>query len=213
MERCKNCGGKRHVLENCPFKDKGSRCFRCNEFGHRSRECRTQVEVKVKQSFEWNVSNWKINLWHGRSEVVALLYTGFADAFIRKTTFNRFEYTPRASGPASIVNVWGNGIKTLGAYTIQMNFNLDGYYIECYVVSDEDIPAEMVLGTNFLRDVDMVVKNGKVEIKRAKIQQQSEDRSSSDDENTIVPSGQKKSTPSTEVSRFVKDGRVGTGTE
>lgn len=44
--RCSNCG-EFHKNRECPHKDKGPRCFRCNLFGHRSNRCPSQEGNKT----------------------------------------------------------------------------------------------------------------------------------------------------------------------
>lgn len=36
---CYNCGEDSHLSSNCPAKDKGPKCFKCNGFGHKSPSC------------------------------------------------------------------------------------------------------------------------------------------------------------------------------
>lgn len=36
IKRCHICGDKRHSTDSCPNKSKGFKCFRCNEYGHKS---------------------------------------------------------------------------------------------------------------------------------------------------------------------------------
>ncbi|CAL1680840.1 unnamed protein product [Lasius platythorax] len=33
-KRCYNCGDKKHVSNDCPSKEKGTKCFKCGTFGH-----------------------------------------------------------------------------------------------------------------------------------------------------------------------------------
>lgn len=36
---CFNCGDRKHQAPFCPMKDKGPKCFKCNEYGHISSSC------------------------------------------------------------------------------------------------------------------------------------------------------------------------------
>lgn len=38
-KRCYNCGLRDHVSADCPTKDKGTKCFECNEHGHIASKC------------------------------------------------------------------------------------------------------------------------------------------------------------------------------
>lgn len=50
--RCKNCGAKSHQQESCPDKQKGKRCFKCNNFGHVAQECSENVTIS-KENAKW----------------------------------------------------------------------------------------------------------------------------------------------------------------
>ena len=41
-KRSSNCGGDDHSSVTCPKKEKGVRCFRCNELGHMASRCTAQ---------------------------------------------------------------------------------------------------------------------------------------------------------------------------
>ena len=43
-DNCYNCGKKGHNANNYLSKDKDTKCFRCNHFGHISKHCPQKVE-------------------------------------------------------------------------------------------------------------------------------------------------------------------------
>lgn len=43
VRNCYNCGEVDHVSFNCPHRDKGLKCFRCNQFGHIGAKCTSTI--------------------------------------------------------------------------------------------------------------------------------------------------------------------------
>lgn len=43
---CFGCGATDDEVANCTHKEKGPKCFRCNEFGHISAKCTKLIETK-----------------------------------------------------------------------------------------------------------------------------------------------------------------------
>lgn len=46
VKRCFNCGARDHIISaNCPSKDRGTKCFKCGEFGQIASKCSGKNDV------------------------------------------------------------------------------------------------------------------------------------------------------------------------
>lgn len=187
--RCKNCGGKSHPVELCPHKEQGTRCFRCNDFGHIGKFCSNKVddaqidEAKTAQIIDTgiHISSWRVQMLHGKTRVNAVVCMGFAKTFIRKSCISKFDCLPEKSQAPISVQFYNRIIETMGSYELHMTIGHEGFYIQCHVVEDEFLMEELQLGMNFVQDVEIVVKKGSIKIRRATVESDDEDDNNSND--------------------------------
>lgn len=51
-KNCFNCGSGEHQLAHCPIKNSGPKCFQCNAYGHRAKQCTKQTPGKDTKCFK-----------------------------------------------------------------------------------------------------------------------------------------------------------------
>ncbi|KAI4476492.1 hypothetical protein M0802_014868 [Mischocyttarus mexicanus] len=145
---------------------KGPKCFRCNEFGHIARECQKRVNLVVASE------DVKSVMIQGK-EFMALVDSGSDLTLLREdkvTEIGSVKLTrtiTRAEGA-------GNGnIRIIGAFVGEIKVDDVLCNIKVHVVPTGAIPYECILGKNFLSNVEVILRKGKV-VKMVQIHEEEE---------------------------------------
>lgn len=182
-QRCFLCGDTSHAIKSCPTKEKGIKCFRCNVFGHKASDkvCKeSDIERKEKEKNsdekkdEKNVAclNLKTksikSVKLGEHKFNALIDTGSDISGIRRSLFEKLDI-PFKVGYAQNFKAAG-GAKVTAKDYFHEKIDIEGEQFESvfYILSDEDIPTEMIIGNELLfsGEVLLSIKDGKMAIKR-----------------------------------------------
>lgn len=176
--RCLNCSGS-HLIEACPFKNKGVPCFRCNKFGHTgkpggSSRVAEKLDDKLKKVNDStlgagiHLSNWRLQLNHESVIFKAVICMETKDSFLRKSKFMELKYAPTRKQSSTVERLLGTEVQTLGSYELHMNIGCEGHYIQCHILNDELLPEEIVLGMDFVSGVEIVISKGTVSVRRGR---------------------------------------------
>lgn len=227
--RCLNCGAF-HQVEHCPYRDKGMRCFRCNEFGHIGKHCQSKrttelgnkPDVDVEEEPEevshriidagFHLSSWKLQWTHGQVMIKAIICTGTKSSFLRQSKLRELEYAPTRMQSPTMELLFGREIRTLGSYELHLVNNDDAYYVECHIVQDEWLPEDMILGVSFVKNVEITIRRGEVTFKRAELVDNEKQSDVSEDDTVTHQYGKTHKSELSEGRQLLQDGRVGSGT-
>lgn len=172
--RCYLCGDT-HTAKDCPTKEKGAKCFRCNVFGHKSSDkmCKdSDIEKKAKDEKKVTCLNSKAgsikNVLIRDTKLQALIDTGRNINAIRRSLFKKLDKRSKY-GPIENFKAAGGAILTVNEYFVeQVKIDDDIFETTFFVGGENDIPTEVVIGNELLfnEEVEMMVKNGHMLIKR-----------------------------------------------
>lgn len=163
-KRCHNCGDQEHEEAVCPNKDKGPKCFKCNEFGHRAPGC--SKLKNQKNSAKINIiKNSNLNKEIEINNVVmnALIDTGSEITVIREDVFNRYNLGTHDAVPTTIKGI-GSIIKTTGKFEATIRMDNCELKVEFAILSKQFMSVEMIMGMNFLAPFDLCVTQDGVHI-------------------------------------------------
>lgn len=153
--RCYNCGDTEHFSNNCT---KGIKCFKCNNFGHKSSECRNKEkqQLKIQEKGRNDCCTPYKDVYINETLVKALIDTG-SDVNLIKESYlykiNSEDYNQDVT--MCLKGIADHEIQTRGS--ILAKIQIDNCYFDAtiHVVQDEDIPVDFILGNPILNDVEV----------------------------------------------------------
>lgn len=176
VTRCFNCGSKSHQKIDCPEKAKGKRCFHCNNFGHIAKECKEKTSTTADSSQQakpirnitvTETEDAQIIVQHTDDRILALVDSGSPVTLMRKSVFQGLRTKPVMKETKRAFRGFGNVLsKALGVASCVFTIDDDEYDAECYVVKDDDISDDMLIGKDILNQADVRIRCGKVSMSK-----------------------------------------------
>ncbi|XP_076686017.1 uncharacterized protein LOC143378059 [Andrena cerasifolii] len=163
--RCNTCGSLEHDAQNCPDKGKGPKCFKCNNFGHLANKCTS----KEKHSAEKDVVASVNCIYNAKTmyavkvnvrECSALIDSGSVLSLIKEEKHQEIGAPPLAATPVSITGAGNATTKAVGTFDANIVVNGETYHLRLFVVPTYSIPHDVILGRDFLKEVDMQMRQG-----------------------------------------------------
>lgn len=173
QKRCHLCGDKSHLQNDCPTKEKGVKCFKCNGFGHRAidKECPKYEEKKEKKESEKKLmclsktkSMKKIRI-HNVS-VNALIDTGSEINAIKKSVFNKLKMAYNNGIARKFIGAGGAEISTNKFFMAKIRIDDEDFETKIYIINDDEIYDEMIIGMELLYEHEVIFNRGEILIKK-----------------------------------------------
>lgn len=165
--RCYACGSTEHIVQHCTNKDKGPRCFGCNEFGHISTACPKKSEEEVRKSVNCvrSADDKLVAVKINNVVCYALIDTGSDVNLIREDIFKKIARA-KLYATRRVLTGFGN-LQTIpmGRFDAELSVNGGEYNTEILVVPSGAMTSEVILGQNFLDQVQVYIRGGKITIK------------------------------------------------
>lgn len=167
---CYNCGDTTHESVECPHKDRGPKCFRCNSFGHKSSSC-TQSKSDSSQNAMRTMSLQKYNV---RKEIemnghklTALFDTGSDITVIRSDVVaNKRIATYKAE--TNTVKGVGGCVSIKGRFPATIVVDDDSYNVKCCVLSKTEIDDEIVIGMDVISQAELFLTSNELKLRKIK---------------------------------------------
>ncbi|XP_076474354.1 uncharacterized protein LOC143302634 [Bombus vancouverensis nearcticus] len=160
--RCFICGSEDHLSVKCPERGEGVRCFKCSGFGHIAARCTAQPkETCVVSRSEKGKYVKEVAIDDCR--FVALVDTGSNLTFLRADEYVRLGSPPLGNCKLKFDGFGSAGNSTWGEFTRVMTVDGCDFTVTLHVVSNKVMTRHsLLLGTDFLDQVELRVKRGEV---------------------------------------------------
>lgn len=170
-KRCFNCGSKSHQSRECPDKSKGARCF---NFGHLSKECKekkpeTSSEAKPVRLVGKAPPPAKGHVYVRCEEntISAMADSGSWVTLMRKSVFEKLRHKPKMRSESEPFKGFGNVITTaVGSFDCLLEIDGDTYDVQCWIVRDDHIDDDMIIGLDIIDQAHFTMIRGKVTLKK-----------------------------------------------
>lgn len=196
-ERCYNCGKFNHKSSECRFKFQGTKCFRCNRFGHKSFECKIKQESpsvsnhntdqNIKSVTENNPSTSRIetissntekpiihtnkmlkSVMIGDNHLHALIDTGSVVSLVKQSVYKNLN-CPTLKKVDLLLSGFGRSkVPVIGSFKIQIKIDSNYFSIMLNVVPDETMSQDVILGTDFISQTEITIKQDGMVISKPK---------------------------------------------
>ncbi|XP_076477303.1 uncharacterized protein LOC117162475 [Bombus vancouverensis nearcticus] len=166
--RCFICGSEDHLSVKCPERGEGVRCFKCSGFGHIATRCTARPkETCIVSRSEKYLKDVSID----GCRFVSLVDTGSDLTFIRADEYARLGSPPLGNCKLRFDGFGSAGNSTWGEFTRVMTVDGYDFTVTLHVVSNKVMTRHsLLLGTDFLDQVELRVKRGEVTFLRLDVQ-------------------------------------------
>lgn len=165
--KCFNCGKRGHKGSHCPDMPKGIKCFACGKFGHRARECKEPKNTSERRNETYFVNNDNLKgvynaVQIGNKIVQALFDTGSTKNLITSTEYLKLKLPTPNSEIVKLYGLSKSVSETLGSINTVVKVNGEDFDTKIYIVPDEAMTPQLLLGTEFLQQTELSIFAGKL---------------------------------------------------
>lgn len=172
--RCFSCGDSSHLLSSCPTKDKGPKCFKCLEFGHKASDnvCQKKENKKEEKSGDSKMmcintkpkAMKKIQLNGLNMDV--LIDTGSDINAVRECVFDKLNIEAKIGIEKKLTGAGDATVKVNRFFEAKMFIDGDLFTTKTYIVKNNDIPVNVVIGNELIFEHKLIIENGKMTLIR-----------------------------------------------
>ncbi|KAJ0178585.1 hypothetical protein K1T71_005360 [Dendrolimus kikuchii] len=159
IKRCYNCGETDHQSPACT---KGIKCFKCNGYGHKSKECQNEKVstdvVKPYKEAKINGVTVKTFIDTG-SDANLICESYYKQNFLENNDYN-IKDTLKLSGIAEYE------VCTKGSFMAKVEIDNVHFETLMHVIDDDVIPVNVILGNPILKDVEIIFSADGISVKR-----------------------------------------------
>lgn len=172
--KCYNCGGNGHLGKECKNREKGIKCFSCNQYGNKAVDCPKKKEDEKKSSKEAEKGNvyftkqipdelYKNVKLEGKT-MTALIDTGSSLTLLKVTEHMKLPLRRLTGNKTKLFGLGAQVTETLGCFCATIEIDQFKFTIKVHIVSDDAMIPQMIIGNDVLRKAEIKISNGNVQI-------------------------------------------------
>ncbi|XP_015596320.1 uncharacterized protein LOC107268244 [Cephus cinctus] len=154
-KHCFVCGNKNHLSRDCPDKEKGRKCFKCDRFGHISSEYTTEVKKSSSTNTESRARVDAVEATKRKipkdikmlgQDVTACIDSGSDLHLVRFSEYQRLGAPKLELKKIVFDGANSKDNKTIGRFTTEIEIDEMKFDFVFHVVPDEYIPYNVIVG-------------------------------------------------------------------
>lgn len=162
--QCFGCGDRNHVIANCPTREGGVKCYRCGERGHVAARCTGKASAKDSCAVsEICDKKYYKDVSINDYQVQAMIDTGSDMCLMRADCYGKLN-VPLKRNKIYFRGIGSDRNETLGEFDADVRIDDNVYSMRIRVVSDGLMRYDLIIGVDFLRTIEIVMKNGEISI-------------------------------------------------
>lgn len=157
-KRCFNCG-EFHETTDCPSKEKGPKCFICNQWGHKSSTCsakkpETSGVMKIMRTpIKRPTTQIKIN-----DQIIEAHIDSQSDfTVVRENIIKRKQIPVNSKKCFNQVKGVGGCALLKAQFAGKIGINNDVLNVNCYTMAKNDLDVEMIIGQDVIIDCSLII--------------------------------------------------------
>lgn len=173
-KRCFNCGSPEHDVKNCTDVDKGPKYFKYNCFRHVASKCDVKTNpslgmARIAVSCINSVDDKFITIDIDGQKFLALLDTENDVSFMRDDLHKNIGELKLNRTMRAFTGLGNVTTKLNDTFPLKLAIGSNSYNIEVFVIPANSIISNLILGRDFLRNVEVIIRRGQIEVKRLPI--------------------------------------------
>lgn len=165
------CGGRNHLIAECPVKERGVKCFRCGTHGHIAAKCPTVDSKQMNKDKNCNATQGEMKsccktVAINSVELSALIDTGSDISLMRADSYVKIGAPALLKRQIKFRGVGSSENITLGEACVSVCVDGCFFGVTFHVVPDALLQHAILIVTDFLNNVELQVKEGVVKISK-----------------------------------------------
>jgi len=168
-KRCYNCGNNDHLSAVCPSKGLGTKCFRCDKYGHIASKCSESGNTEKKKScnvVQSDSGKCRKDIVINGIKLSAIIDSGSDISLMSEELYKQIGLPTLGSRTIKFRGAGSGENVTLGDIRVKICIDMEIYDIFVHIVRDGMIPQGMLIGSDFLNNVEVCIKKGVVKISK-----------------------------------------------